>query len=180
MSTCSRTIATLFAALLVAVVLELAILWIPPWGAVVTIYRKTNFEHLRWITVIRSLDAHFPARPAPFVAPEYYSDRWTAWLLVPENARYSFAACNDDGLRLYVDGRRLIDNWCDQGYGADIRRTNVWLTAGRHALTLTHYNGTGPARLRLEWSGGPIPPETVVGGHFLRKRLPAPGEGLEP
>ena len=174
-----RTLARASALFCGSCVLALALRFcVPPWGAVVTFYRKTNFEHLRWMAVARALDGHYPNRPAPFVPLEHYSDRWTAWLVVPQSARYTFTAVNDDGIRLYLEGRMVIDNWCDQGYGADVRQTNVWLSEGQHALTLLHYNGTGPARVTLTWSGGPIPSSTVVGGRYLLKRLPRPGEGI--
>jgi hypothetical protein len=153
--------------------------WVQPWGAVVTFHRRMNFERLRWVSVAPLIDAHYPNRPAPFVKPEQYSDRWTAWLVVPKSTNYTFTVSNDDGVRLYLDRRRVIDNWRAQGFGADSRSTNVWLSAGRHALTLTHFNDTGPARLRLEWSGGPIAPHTIVGGRHLLKRLPKAREGVE-
>jgi hypothetical protein len=179
MKTLIRASTVFLGACLAAAVLRQALLWIPPRGAVVTFHRKMHFERLRWATVFRSMELRYFCRPAPLVASEHYSDRWTAWLVAPESARYNFAAHSDDGVRVYVDGRLLVDSWQDQGFGANDNTTNIWLSEGRHALTVTHYNNTGPGAFRLEWSGGPIPPGTVVGGRFLRKRLPDPGEGIE-
>jgi hypothetical protein len=174
-----RTATVFCGTCLAAMALHLAWLWIPPWGAVVTFHRKMHFEHLRWVSVFRSMELRYSFRPAPFCAPEHYTDRWTAWLMVPESGTYSLVAHSDDGVRVYLDGHPMVDNWQDQGFGMYDNKTNVWLSAGRHALTVTHYNNTGPGALALEWSGGSISTPTVIGGRFLRKRLPDQGEGIE-
>ena len=63
---------------------------------------------------------------------------------------YEFAVTADDGVRLYVDGVRVIDQWIDQG--PTTYRTTLPLDGGPHAIVMEYYeNGGGrggPAGLR--------------------------------
>ena len=56
----------------------------------------------------------------------------------------------DDGYRLFLDEKLLIDNWRKQSYRATL--APVALSPGStHALRLEFFESAGPARLRLVW-----------------------------
>ena len=50
--------------------------------------------------------------PGPGVYADGFSTRWTRYLDL-EAGTYRFTATSDDGLRLYVDGSLLINEWYD-------------------------------------------------------------------
>lgn len=52
--------------------------------------------------------------PAPGVQREYFSVRWTGKLLAPVSGRYRFSAIVDDGVRVWVGGKKVIDEWRKQ------------------------------------------------------------------
>ncbi|NJM57512.1 MAG: hypothetical protein HC857_08825 [Synechococcales cyanobacterium RU_4_20] len=52
--------------------------------------------------------------PAPQLAPDSFSARWTGKLLAQHTETYTFSVAGDDGLRLWVDGKLLIDGWKTQ------------------------------------------------------------------
>lgn len=64
----------------------------------------------------------------------------------------------------------MIDNWRDQSWGASACGARVRLAAGDHPIAIEYYNSAGEAALRIKWSGGPIPPNTVLAAPYLRKR----------
>ncbi|HEX6135304.1 MAG TPA: glycoside hydrolase family 3 N-terminal domain-containing protein, partial [Longimicrobiales bacterium] len=90
-----------------------------------------------------------PARGIPF---DWYSVRWTGRLTAPDGVR-RIGVEGNDGYRLWLDGRLLIDNWRKQSYGT--RLADVSLEPGRaYDLRLEFFESTGNARLRLIWDAG--------------------------
>jgi len=91
-----------------------------------------------------------PAREIPF---DWYSVRWTGSLTVPAAGVRRLGVEGNDGYRLYLDGRLLIDNWRKQSYGT--RLANVALRPGtRHDVRLEYFESTGNARVKLVWDAG--------------------------
>ncbi|GAB4031784.1 PA14 domain-containing protein [Spirosoma gilvum] len=50
----------------------------------------------------------------PGVPHEYFSVRWTGKLYAPTTGKYRFSALVDDGVRVWVGGRKVIDEWRKQ------------------------------------------------------------------
>jgi beta-glucosidase len=91
-----------------------------------------------------------PARGIPF---DWYSVRWTGTLTVAASGVRRIGVEGNDGYRLYLDGRLIIDNWRKQSYGT--RFANVTLRPGTtHALKLEYFESTGNARVKLVWDAG--------------------------
>ena len=51
--------------------------------------------------------------PGPAVPADRFSARWRGYWPF-ETGRYTFVAYSDDGVRIWVDGQRIVDNWVDQ------------------------------------------------------------------
>ena len=59
----------------------------------------------------------------------------------------------NDGYRLYLDGKLVIDNWQKQSYGT--RLADVTLAPGaRTTIRLEYFESTGNARVKLVWDAG--------------------------
>ncbi len=93
------------------------------------------------------------------IGSDGFSARWTR---VDHFAAgpITITALADDGLRVYVDGTRVIDGWNDQGPTAFTATPT--LTAGAHTIVAEYYEGTGGAQIRVDYTGGgdpgPLPP----------------------
>jgi beta-glucosidase len=93
-----------------------------------------------------------PGRGIPF---DWYSARWTGTLTAPSSGVAHVGVEGNDGYRLYLDGRLVIDNWRKQSYGR--RAANVDLAPGStHDIRLEFFETTGNARLRLIWDAGVV------------------------
>ncbi|HEY4305097.1 MAG TPA: glycoside hydrolase family 3 N-terminal domain-containing protein [Gemmatimonadaceae bacterium] len=92
-----------------------------------------------------------PARGIPF---NWYSVRWTGTLTAPRGQSLTkLGVEGNDGYRLYLDGKLLIDNWRKQSYGT--RLADVSLAPGSaHDLRLEYFENTGNARVKLVWDAG--------------------------
>jgi beta-glucosidase len=88
-----------------------------------------------------------PAREIPY---DWYSIRWAGTLVAPAAGVHRLGVEGNDGYRLFVDGRLLIDNWTKRSYGT--RLATVDLAPGSsHAIRLEYFETTGNARLNLVW-----------------------------
>lgn len=86
--------------------------------------------------------------PATGLPVDGFSARWTRARHF-RSALYRFTATVDDGVRLYVDDRLLIDEWHSASsatYTAD-----VLLAEGTHALRVEYYEDVGGAAIQLDW-----------------------------
>jgi hypothetical protein len=100
------------------------------------------------------------AAPAPGVAPDFFSARWTGALEAPVTGSYTFSTVSDDGVRLWIDGRLVIDNWTDHPSTEDVSEPITLAAGRRYPVRLEFYENDGGAEVRLRWSylGGPTTP----------------------
>jgi hypothetical protein len=87
--------------------------------------------------------------PAPGVPADNFSVRWTRTLYFSQEGLYRFHAVVDDGMRLYVDGSAVIEDWRD-GSWREITGDR-WLSVGEHTLVVEYYDRLGDAVIRLWW-----------------------------
>ncbi len=93
------------------------------------------------------------AGPAPALPAADYSVRWTGKLLPPSSGRFTLSLESDDGSRLYVDGRLVIDNWGD--HAALTKSATLDLVAGKpRDIRIEYYQHAGGAIMRFGWSTG--------------------------
>jgi len=96
--------------------------------------------------------------PAPGVPADGFSVRWTRTAYF-SGGTYRFYARVDDGVRVWVDGALIIDQWRDgavRTFSAD--RT---LSAGNHDIRVEFYDRIQVARIHFWWEKvGPTPTET--------------------
>ena len=93
--------------------------------------------------------------PAPGIARDWYSVRWTGRLAVPSGGGgiQHIGVVGSDGFRLYLDGRLVLDDWEKRSAGA--RLAAVTLEPGRsYELRLEFFETTGNGRVRLVWDAG--------------------------
>jgi beta-glucosidase len=80
-----------------------------------------------------------------------FSVRWTGQLLPPVSGRYEITVTGDDGFRLDVDGRRVIDEWTTTPR-ARAATAAVDLEAGEaYDVRLEYFDAIRDAEIRLAW-----------------------------
>ncbi len=93
-----------------------------------------------------------PARGIPF---DWYSVRWTGRVTVPKNVGtvHKLGVVGNDGYRLWLDGKLVVDDWRKQSFGAHL--AGVRLAPGStHDVKLEYFESTGNARVKLVWDAG--------------------------
>ncbi|MHC4248261.1 MAG: PA14 domain-containing protein, partial [Planctomycetota bacterium] len=100
--------------------------------------------------------------PDPAVPADAFSALWTGHLLAEHTGTYTFyvAADDDSGVRLWVSGQKLVDDWASAVVGE--HSGTIDLTAGgRYYLVMNYREGSGDAEVHLSWSG-PSTPKAIV------------------
>ncbi|WP_433619221.1 PA14 domain-containing protein [Dactylosporangium sp. CA-139114] len=119
------------------------------------------------------IDFVWPDEPGPGVTPDQFSARWTKSQYFAAG-RYKFTTVTDDGVRLFIDDKLVIDEWHDQAgtahdYSAD-------LTAGDHAIRMEFYDGGAAAVAKLFWDSTPDQPNQAWAAQYWN----TPGTGSSP
>ncbi len=120
--------------------------------------------------------------PDPRLPVDAFSVRWTAHL--PFSAGTAqFTTYTDDGVRLFVNDKRVINNWTRHGITEDTAK--VKLSAGTHTVRMEYYEagGEGLAQLFIQGTAPtapppPPPPPRIAGFTALPATIDAGGTSL--
>jgi outer membrane protein OmpA-like peptidoglycan-associated protein len=136
--------------------------------------------------------------PGPGVPREYFSVRWTGKLYAPTTGKYRFSATVDDGVRVWVNGRKVIDEWRKQDDSQFVGEIDLkgWQL---YDLRIEYYNDWKGSVISVFWelpedrpliSFGSKPNKVIPAKYLFRKpsvlqpiasaRLPATPNKLPP
>jgi RHS repeat-associated protein len=99
--------------------------------------------------------------PGAPVTTDTFSVHWNGEVVPQFTETYTFYTLSDDGIRLWVNGTQVINNWTNHGPTLN-SSAGIALTAGQHySLVLEYYENTGGADSHLYWSS-PSTPKQVI------------------
>jgi hypothetical protein len=92
-----------------------------------------------------------------------FSARWTKTFTVDEESSYKFTVTGDDGVRLYIDGQKVIDRWTFQNGATST--VSYTLPVGAHQIVLEYFEAAGDALVKFTYqpTAEPAPPLTSPG-----------------
>ena len=93
--------------------------------------------------------------PAAGVPADNFSVRWTGRVRAPVSGVYRFTTVSDDGIRLWVNGVQMVNNWTDHAWTTNTS-AGISLTGGVN-YTITLERTTRRAATRLHGCSGRIP-----------------------
>jgi hypothetical protein len=107
--------------------------------------------------------------PVSGIPADQFSVRWDRTLLFHPGT-YRFYARVDDGVRLYVDGDEVIDEWVN----GSVREVSgdIQLSAGEHWVRVEYYDDIDRAVIEVWWEqiDGPVIPDWT-GEYFANRDL---------
>jgi len=106
------------------------------------------------------------ASPVPGIVPQdFYSIRWTGQVQPAYSETYTFHTTSDDGIRLWVNGVQLVNDWIRQG--ATEMSGSINLVAGqKYDIVIEYYEAAGYAVTKLAWSSASTP-KTIIPSNRL-------------
>ncbi len=89
-----------------------------------------------------------------------FSARWTGLVMPEFSEEYTFYTRSNDGVRLWIDDKLVIDNWTDHSETED--KGAIKLEAGKkHRIKLEYFYAGGSGVTRLSWSSASRKREVV-------------------
>ncbi len=102
------------------------------------------------------------ASPAAGVPADAFSVRWTGCVIPAFSETYTFSTTADDGVRLWINDKLVIDRWSAVTGGSVVSSGTVTLAAGVPAsLRLEYFEATGSATCELRWASPSRPQEII-------------------
>jgi endoglucanase len=89
-----------------------------------------------------------------------FSARWEGEVEAPVDGVYSFSTVSDDGIRLWVNGIQIINNFTDHAETVDNGNQTFTFSANKkYTIKMEYYENGGNAVARLRWT---VPGKQVV------------------
>ncbi|HEX6019476.1 MAG TPA: PA14 domain-containing protein, partial [Burkholderiaceae bacterium] len=115
-------------------------------------YNNSSLSGSPALTRVEAVDFDWGSgAPGPGVNQDNFSVRWSGMVTAGEAGAYRFRTVSDDGVRVWVNGVRVINNWSDHAATTNTSGT-VNLAAGQKVtITVEYYEKGGKAVMRLRW-----------------------------
>ena len=92
----------------------------------------------------------FTDAPVPGINTDNFSARWTGYFVPPASGTYQFGARADDGIRVFLDDRPIVDSWRDSSTRTLTQAMDF--EAGRaYKLRVEYYERYASATAKLVW-----------------------------
>ncbi|MFI5806109.1 LamG-like jellyroll fold domain-containing protein [Streptomyces sp. NPDC051561] len=115
-------------------------------------------------------DINFPGLTGTFESAtgraEHTTARWTGQIEAPETGDYTFSAIGDNGFRLFIDDKPVIDHWVPD-WDKEQTGAPLALKAGEpHTFRLEMFQDIGGANMFLRWSSAKLTKQIVPESAF--------------
>ncbi|MFT3789054.1 MAG: PA14 domain-containing protein [Tepidisphaeraceae bacterium] len=87
--------------------------------------------------------------------------RWSGQIVFPSSDDYTFHIVGDNGFRLWIDGRLVIDHWLPDWDKEQTSAPAHFDAGSKHDIKIEYFNQGGGANLRLSWSTEGTPKEVI-------------------
>jgi outer membrane protein OmpA-like peptidoglycan-associated protein len=113
--------------------------------------------------------------PTPLVDASLFSARWTGKLLAPASGKYTFSAKVDDGIRVWVGGKMVINQWNLNDVG-DFKGAIILEEGKQYELKVEYFNAMLEGEIKLIWEtpktdNNPKKPETIDAKYFQQNTI---------
>ncbi|MEK7139167.1 MAG: PA14 domain-containing protein [Patescibacteria group bacterium] len=125
-------------------------------------YQGTSFNRKSFTRTDAAVDFNWGYnRPRTEFEEDLFSVRWTGDVVIDYGGDWTFYTYSDDGVRLFIDDKLVLENWTDHKARWD--KGTVYLGSGRHKIKLEYYERDGHAVIKLGWKtqGAIIPTEKL-------------------
>lgn len=107
-----------------------------------------------------------------------FSVRWTGYVQPLYAESYTFSVRSDDGVRLWVDGKLLIDSW--QSQPITERSGSITLSADqKYTIRLEYYDQSDEAAVSLSWSSPSQAKQVIPTAQLYPAEAPSINEGKD-
>ncbi len=135
-------------------------------------FDQSNFSNRKEVRVDATVDFDWgQGSPLPSIGPTTFSVRWTGKIEPRFSEKYTFRTGSDDGIRLWVDGQLLIDEWGP--HAIRYHEAEIDLKAGvLYDIRIDYHELAGFAAASLSWSSASQSLEIVPASQLYPAEAP--------
>lgn len=112
-------------------------------------YNGINFDTFVFSRYDNTINFNWRSKsPDPRINSDNFSIRWQGNFNF-DTYLYEFTAIADDGIRVYLDGEKIIDAWQVQSFKP--HKTRVQMTAGMHTVVVEYFESGVYAAVDVYW-----------------------------
>lgn len=97
---------------------------------------------------------------------DHFGVLFTTRFDIPADGEYTFGVVSDDGSKVYVDDKMVIDN--DGSHSAEMKRGKVQLTKGMHDIRVEYFDDYMGQNLELYYGSDTLPMQTLPFALFTK------------
>lgn len=121
-------------------------------GLVAEYYDGSNFERFVFKEYVGNIEAFWDENPpVKGIDPHNCSIRYTGKLKPAKTGKYSFSALVDDGIRVWIDGVLIIDQWTLNDVG-NFKGTKEMVANRTYDIKVEYFNALREAEIKLMWA----------------------------
>jgi hypothetical protein len=122
-----------------------------PTGLLATYFDNMNLTGPTVVRTDANVDFYWPNVPVSGIGATQYSVRWIGQIQTVEGGSYTFRTYSDDGVRLWVNGKLMVNAWNDHAGRYDTSAAVTLAANTKYDIRVEFYNDLGGAVARLEW-----------------------------
>lgn len=100
-------------------------------------------------------------------AEDHYAYEFSSYINIPETAVYRFYINSDDGAKLYIDGKLLIDN--DGSHSAERKGEKIALNKGFHEIRIDYFEDYMGQELKVRITSNTMPEQIIPDNMLFNK-----------
>jgi len=116
-------------------------------------------------------EINFEATEGKFAGTDYEDQifvRWTGVLRVPADGKYTFFTESDDGSRVFIESKLVVDN--GGLHAMEEKSGEIELKAGDHDLRVEYFENGGTAGCKLSWEAKGIEKKILPASALFHKK----------
>jgi len=120
-------------------------------GLNISYFKGIKFDELITSKVDTSFDFTLPNETLHSIGIEAntkFSVRWNGFITVPETGDYILGANTDDGIRIWIDEKQIVNEWFDKVAYASFAKTRLEANK-KYSIKIEYYQNTGGASFKL-------------------------------
>jgi hypothetical protein len=131
-------------------------------------YDGINFNTLKFSRLDPTLNFNWgEGTPSSQLGNDTYSIRWTGRILAKTSETYTFTTQSDDGIRVWINGILVINNWTT--HSATYNSGTINLSQGQlYSIKVEYYENTGNATAKLLWSTPTISQQVIPTANLFK------------
>lgn len=97
---------------------------------------------------------------------DHFAVLFTTRMEIDETGKYTFGVISDDGAKLYIDGKEVIDN--DGSHSADMKYGSIELTKGVHTVKVEYFDDYMGQKLEVYYKSDNLPLQMLPFAKFSK------------